>query len=135
MRRRNFITVLAGASAYPLLAGAQQKAMPAIGFLSSTAPGPFAANVVAFRQGLAETGYVEGQNVVIEYRWAEGHYDRLPSFAADLVGNKVDVFATSGMPVVRAAKNATPAIPIVFIIGTDPVEVGLVAVSLEQAAT
>ena len=76
MRRRNLMTVLAGAAAYPLLAGAQQKAIPVIGFLGSTSPGPYAPFVAAFRQGLSETGYVEGQNVAIEYRWAEGHYDR-----------------------------------------------------------
>src|SRR5207253_6950392 len=84
---------------------AQQKAMPVIGFLGSTSPGPNAANVAAVRQGLSEGGYVEGQNVTIEYRWAEGHYDELPALAADLVGRKVDVIVTSGGPVsARAAK-------------------------------
>jgi putative ABC transport system substrate-binding protein len=89
--------------------------MPVIGFLSGTSPSPFAPYVAAFRQGLSETGYVEGQNVAIEYRWAEDRYDRLPGLAADLVGGKVDVIATSGgIPAARAAQNATLPIPIVF---------------------
>jgi putative ABC transport system substrate-binding protein len=121
------MTVLAGAGAYPLLAGAQQKAMPVIGFLGSTGPGPFAANVAGFRQGLAESGYVEGLNVALEYRWAEDHYDRLPALAADLVDRKVDVIATASMPSALAAKQATSTIPVVFETGIDPVEAGLVA--------
>src|SRR5713101_20169 len=101
--------------------------MPVIGFFGSTAPGPFAPYVTAFHEGLGETGYVEGQNVAIEYRWAEGRYDRLPAFAADLVGRKVDVIATVGGPgPALAAKRATSTIPIVFSTG-DPVEQGLVA--------
>src|SRR5690348_9361612 len=104
MRRRTLMTILAGAAAYPLLAGAQQKAMPVIGLLVTGSPGPFAANLAALRQGLSETGYVEGQNVAIEFRWAEGDYDRLAGLAADLVGGKVDVIATGGTPAVLAAK-------------------------------
>src|SRR5262245_66182594 len=96
MRRRNLMTVLAGAAAYPLLAGAQQNAMPVIGFLSSRSPGEAAAVVTAFHQGLAEAGYVERQNLAIEYRWAEGQYDRLPALAADLVGRRADVIVATG---------------------------------------
>src|SRR5438132_5910178 len=106
---------------------AQQRATPVIGFLSSGSPGPYASSVVAFREGLSETGHVEGQNLAIEYRWAEGRYDELPTLAAELVGRKVDVIAASGGPVpARAAKNATAKIPIVFVAG-DPVGIGLVA--------
>src|SRR5712672_800259 len=107
---------------------AQQKAMPVIGYLSSTSPGPNTApSLAAFRQGLSETGYVEGQNVAIEYRWAEGHYDRLPALAADLVGHKVDLIMASSPPSALAAKGATSTIPIVFRHGGDPVGSGLVA--------
>lgn len=102
--------------------------MPVIGFLSSAGPGALAPRLAAFRQGLSETGYVEGQNVAIEYRWAEGRFDRLPELAADLVGHKVDVIATSGGDFTAvAAKNATSSIPIVFLAAGDPVENGLIA--------
>jgi putative tryptophan/tyrosine transport system substrate-binding protein len=127
MNRRELMLLLGGAlTAAPALR-AQQKAMPVIGYLSSGSPGPNAPIVAAFRQGLSETGYVEGKDVAIEYRWAEGSYDRLPAFAAELVGRKVEVIATGGMPSALAAKSATSRIPIVFLIGTDPVELSLVA--------
>jgi len=121
------MTVLAGAAAYPLLAGAQQNAMPVIGFLSTRLPGEAAAVVAAFHRGLAETGYVDGQNLAIEYRWAEGRYDRLPALTADLVGRKVDVIvATGGTASALAAKSATSTVPIVFL-SSDPVKYGLIA--------
>jgi putative ABC transport system substrate-binding protein len=132
MRRREFSTLLGAVAAtstvWPPRLSAQQKVMPVIGFLTSGSAGRNAPYSAAFREGLSETGSVEGQNVAIEYRWAEDHYDRLPAFAADLVSRKVDVIVTGGgIHTVRAAKNATSTIPIVFETGGDPVGDGLVA--------
>jgi putative tryptophan/tyrosine transport system substrate-binding protein len=126
VKRRELLLLLGSAMTMAPSLRAQQKAMPVIGYLGSGSPGAAAASVAAFRQGLSETGDVEGQNVAIEYRWAEGRYDQLPALAADLVGRKVDVIATGGMPSALAAKSATSTIPIVFLIGTDPVELSLV---------
>ena len=127
MRRRELLFLLAGATTTPRALCAQQQAMPVIGYLHFGSPGPFAYQLVAFRQGLAQNGYVEGQNVAIETRWAEGHNDRLPTLAADLVARKVDVIYAAGPPAAVAAKNATATIPIVFSVGIDPVATGLVA--------
>jgi putative tryptophan/tyrosine transport system substrate-binding protein len=126
MRRRDFITGIAGSTvAWPLAARAQQPAIPIIGFLNTRGPAEDAHLVAAFRQGLAETGYVEGSNVKIEYRWAGGHNDRLPELAADLVRRQVSVIAANSQATV-AAKAATSTIPIVFITGADPVQVGFI---------
>src|ERR1700681_1728528 len=131
MRRREFSTLLGGAATastvWPSPLGAQQKATPVIGYLGIATPSVAAPNVAALRQGLSETGYVEGQNLTIESRWAEGFRDRLPALAADLVGRKVDVIVATGDPAAHAAKNATSTIPIVFVAGEDAVRQGLVA--------
>jgi ABC-type uncharacterized transport system substrate-binding protein len=127
MRRREFITLISSAAMWPLAAGAQQAAMPMIGFLSSRSPGDSAGVLAAFRQGLRASGFVEGQNVVIAFRWAEGHYDRLPVLAAELVDLRVTaLFAAGGSPSALAAKAATRTIPVVFSAVDDPVGAGLV---------
>jgi putative tryptophan/tyrosine transport system substrate-binding protein len=126
MNRRKLLLLLSGALSAPGALWAQQKARPVVGYLTSGTPGPNSPGAVAFRQGLGETNYVEGQDLTIEYRWAEGHYDRLPALAADLVSRKVDVIAALTTPSALAAKEATSTIPIVFSVG-DPIEAGLVA--------
>ena len=128
MKRREFITLLGGAAAWPLTAHAQQAKMPVIGWISSRAASESDYLVAAFRQGLKETGYMESQNVALDFRWGEGRYDRLPAHAAELVGRPATVIvATGGDPAAQAAKAATATIPIIFVSGSDPVKVGLVA--------
>jgi len=134
MRRRDLLAMLGSATvAWPLAAHAEQSAMPVIGFLHSASPEPFANVLAAFRQGLAEAGYFEGKNVAIEYRWAENKIDRLPTLADDLVRQQVAVIAAGGPAAAQAAKAATTTIPIVFLVGADPVQSGLVA-SLNRPA-
>jgi putative tryptophan/tyrosine transport system substrate-binding protein len=132
MRRREFILALGGAAAasavsWPLAARAQQRGVPVIGFLNSQSAAPFSHMVAGFRRGLRDAGFLEGQNIAIEYRWAEGRYDRLPALASDLVRQGPAVLvATGGEPAALAAKDATQVIPVVFLVGGDPVRQGIV---------
>ena len=127
MKRREFIAGLGGIAAWPIAARAQQPMMPVIGFLGALSASRWASRVEAFRAGLRDLGYVEGKNIIVEFRWAEGNYDRLPDLADELVHRRVDVLVTHGTPGTRAAKQATKTIPIVMAISGDAVATGLVA--------
>src|SRR5262252_7009530 len=135
-RRREFITLLGGAAAAWRLSARAQQAIPVVGFLSAPSPAPYARYVAAVHQGLKEAGFVEGQNVRFEYRWAEGHYDRLPTMAMELVDRHVAVIVPiGGAPATVAAKAATSTVPIIFNMTADPLELGLIPASTDQAAT
>ena len=127
LRRREFITLIDGAAVWPLTARAQQPAIPVIGFLSAIPPSKAPKWVDGFRQGLAETGYEEGRNVAVEYRWSDSDYDRLPPLAADLIERRVAVIVAAGVDPAHAAKTATTTIPIVFFMSGDPVAENLVS--------